>query len=225
VAGAKVKHLLIIILIGASVSPMLWGKLSGYQRSRVSSFLLQSEKIRDKVKENTDFSKMLTGREHFSELRWQRKSGYHLIHSKLAIASGGLTGYGFRKGPYIKRPLLPERHNDFVFAIIAHQWGLFGCLVVFLLYGVIVACGMEIAWNNTDPFARLIAVGIITMLMVQVIVNTCMTVGLMPITGITLPLVSYGGSSLVVNIISIGILNNIGRARPFTVAGKGFEGN
>lgn len=225
VAGAKVKHLLIIILMGASVSPMLWGKLDMYQRSRISSFLLQSEKVREKVKKDTDFSELLTGREHFSESRWKQYSGYHLIHSKRAIASGGLTGYGFRKGPYIKYPQLPERHNDFIFAIIAHQWGLVGCLVVFLLYAVIVACGMEIAWNNTDPFARLIAVGILTMLMVQVIVNTCMTVGLMPITGLTLPLVSYGGSSLIVNIMAIGILNNIGRARPFTVAGKGFEGS
>ena len=96
--------------------------------------------------------------------------------------------------------------------------------MIFILYGVIVACGMEIAWNNTDPFARLVAVGIITMLMVQVIANTCITVGLMPITGLTLPLISYGGSSLVVNILAIGILNNIGRARPFSVAGKAFEG-
>ena len=223
VAGAKVKHLLIIILIGAAISPMLWGRMNMYQRSRISSFLLQSDNIREKAKDNKKFSKVLTGREYFNETRWRRWEGYHLIHSKRAIASGGLTGYGFRKGPYIKYPQLPERHNDFIFAIIAHQWGLVGCAVVFLLYAVIVACGMEIAWNNTDPFARLIAVGIITMLMVQVIVNTSMTVGLMPITGITLPLISYGGSSLVVNIMAIGILNNIGRARPFSVAGKGFE--
>ena len=224
VAGAKVKHLLIILIIGAAASPVLWGHLNMYQRSRISSFLLQSKYVREKAKKDSDFSELLTGREHFSEDRWLDNSGYHLIHSKRAIASGGLTGYGFRKGPYIKYPQLPERHNDFIFAIIAHQWGLVGCTVVFLLYAVIVACGMEIAWNNTDPFARLIAVGIITMLMIQVIVNTCMTVGLMPITGLTLPLVSYGGSSLVVNIIAIGILNNIGRSRPFSVAGKGFEG-
>lgn len=223
VAGAKVRHLLVIILVGASVSPMLWGHLNAYQRSRISSFLLQNEKIREMARENEDFSHVLTGRNHFRESRWRQYEGFHLIHSKRAIASGGLTGYGFRKGPYIKYPQLPERHNDFIFAIIAHQWGLVGCLFVFLMYGLIVACGMEIAWNNTDPFARLIVVGIVTMLMVQVIVNTCMTVGLMPITGITLPLVSYGGSSLVVNIVAIGILNNIGRTRPFSVAGKGFE--
>lgn len=223
VAGAKVKHLLVILLIGMSISPLLWNKLGGYQKSRISSFLLQSEKIRDKAKNDIKFSALLTGKKHFKESYWEQYSGYHLIHSKRAISSGGLTGYGFRKGPYIKYPQLPERHNDFIFAIIAHQWGLVGCLGVFILYGIIVACGMEIAWSNTDPFARLIAVGILTMLMVQVIVNTCMTVGLMPITGITLPLISYGGSSLVVNIMAIGVLNNIGRSRPFSVAGKGFE--
>ncbi len=84
-------------------------------------------------------------------------------------------------------------------------------------------CGMEIAWRNTDPFARLITVGIIAMFAVAVIVNVSMTLGLMPITGLTLPLVSYGGSSLVVSMMAIGLLNNIGRCRPFTVAGKGLE--
>lgn len=223
VAGAKVKHLLLIIGLAVAVSPFLWGELNMYQRSRISSFLLQNEWLQEKTETNTKVSKILTGRDHFSVRRWELDNGYHLIHSKRAIASGGVTGYGYRQGPYMKYPLLPERHNDFIFSIIAHQWGLVGCLAVFALYGAIVACGMEIAWSNTEPFARLIAVGIITMFLMQVIVNTCMTVGLMPITGLTLPLVSYGGSSLIVNIIAVGLLNNIGRTRPFTVAGKGFE--
>jgi len=223
VAGAKVKHLFLIILLAAAVSPFLWDNLNGYQRSRISSFLLQNEWIQKKAETNTNVSKLLTGRDHFSVEIWKQDKGYHLIHSKLAIASGGLTGYGYRQGPYMKYPKLPERHNDFIFSIIAHQWGLLGCLAVFVLYGAIIACGMEIVWSNTEPFARLIAVGIITMFLMQVIVNTCMTVGLMPITGLTLPLVSYGGSSLVVNIIAVGLLNSIGRTRPFSVAGKGFE--
>ena len=223
VAGAKVKHLLVIISLGVIMSPFLWDHLDGYQRTRISSFLLQNEGIREKVKNDSIFCELLTGRAYFSENRWLEEDGYHLMHSKRAIASGGLTGYGFAEGPYIKYPLLPERHNDFIFAIIAHQWGLLGCIAVYILYGVIIVCGIEIASNNAEPFARLIVVGILTMFLVQVIVNTCMTVGLMPITGVTLPLVSYGGSSLVVNIIAIGLLNNIGRTRPFSVAGKGFE--
>ena len=96
-------------------------------------------------------------------------------------------------------------------------------MLVLLLYAVIIACGIEIAYLNTDPFARLVSVGIVTMFVVEIFVNISMTVGLMPITGLTLPLLSYGGSSLMVNIIAIGLLNNIGRQRPFTVAGRAFE--
>jgi cell division protein FtsW (lipid II flippase) len=83
-----------------------------------------------------------------------------------------------------------------------------------------VSCGLEVAANNTDPFGRLLATGIVAMFVVEVIINIGMTLGLMPITGLTLPFVSYGGSSLLVSMISIGLLNNIGRCRPFTVARK-----
>ena len=122
----------------------------------------------------------------------------------------------------IKYNFLPERHNDFIFAIIAHQWGFKGCIGILALYIVIIACGLEIAANNTDPFGRLLAVGITAMFAVEVIVNVAMTLGLMPITGLTLPLVSYGGSSLLVTMASIGLLNNIGRRRAFSVAPKSF---
>ena len=91
------------------------------------------------------------------------------------------------------------------------------------LYVIIISCGLEIAGHNIDPFGRLVAVGIIAMITVEVIINVSMTVGLMPITGLTLPLVSYGGSSLLVSMASIGLLNNIGRRRLFTVAPKSFE--
>ena len=222
VAGAKVKHLLIIILLALLVSPVLWNFLQDYQRMRISSVLLQNEKIFAQAQQHPRLAQILAG--GTSKLnRWKRDKGYHLTHSKSAIASGGLRGYGFRRGPYIKYDYLPARHNDFVFAIIAHQWGLIGCLTVFMLYTVIIVCGIEIAWHNTDPFARLISTGIVTMFAVQVLVNISMTLGLMPITGLTLPFVSYGGSSLIVSMIAIGILNNIGRCRPFTVAGKAFE--
>jgi len=88
---------------------------------------------------------------------------------------------------------------------------------------IIIGCGLEIAVQNTDPFGRLLAVGIVAMFTVEIIVDVSMTLGLMPITGLTLPLVSYGGSSLLVSMISIGLLNNVGRCRPFSVAPKPFE--
>jgi len=189
IAGAKVKHLLIIIFMAVMVSPFLW-------------FKMETE---------------------FSTKKWKNDWGYHLIRSKYAIASGGTNsakGYGYRRGPFIKYNFLPERHNDFIFAVIAHQWGFWGCLGLLGLYVIIVSCGLEIAANNTDPFGRLLAIGIVAMFVVEVIINVGMTIGLMPITGLTLPFVSYGGSSLLVSMVSVGLLNNIGRCRPFSLARK-----
>ncbi len=219
VAGAKVKHLLIIILLAVAASPLLWHEMKPYQRTRISSVLLQNQRVQKKTEQYPTLGRILVGRE-FSSKQWKNDWGYHLIRSKFAVASGGTRGYGFRRGPFIKYNFLTTRHNDFIFAIIAHQWGFVGCMVLLGLYVIIIGCGLEIAGSNTDPFGRLLAVGIVAMFVVEVIVNVSMTVGLMPITGLTLPLVSYGGSSLLVSIASVGLLNNIGRCRPFSVARK-----
>lgn len=219
VAGAKVKHLLIIILMAIMVSPLLWFKMEDYQRIRISSVLLQNAWIREQAEKHPMLGKILVGTK-FSEKQWKSHWGWHLIRSKYAVASGGVKGYGFRQGPFVKYNFLTERHNDFIFAIIAHQWGFWGCLTLLGFYVIIVSCGLEIAANNTDPFGRLLATGIVAMFVVEVIINVGMTLGLMPITGLTLPFVSYGGSSLLVSMVSVGLLNNIGRCRPFTVARK-----
>ncbi len=216
-AGVKVRHLLLIILACLAVSPLLWFKMQPYQRLRISSVLLQNDWLRRKAEENSALSRILVGG-NFSERKWRSGWGYHLIRSKYAVASGGATGYGFGQGPFVKYDFLPERHNDFIFAIIANQWGFFGCLAVLALFLILLWCGLEIASANTDPFARLLAAGITTIFAIQIIVNVAMTLGLMPITGITLPFVSYGGSSLLVSMLCVGLLNNIGRWRPFTVA-------
>jgi rod shape determining protein RodA len=221
VAGAKVKHLLIIVLMALLVSPLLWREIRPYQRIRISSVLLQSKWIQEKAEQYPALGKILVGKK-FSATQLENEWGYHLTRSKFAVASGGMKGYGFRQGPFIKYDFLAHRHNDFIFSIIAHQWGFLGCLGLLGLYVIIISCGLEIAEHNTDPFGRLLAVGIVAMFAVEVIVNIGMTVGLMPITGLTLPLVSYGGSSLLVSMASVGLLNNIGRCRPFTVAHKPF---
>ncbi|HDZ69093.1 MAG TPA: rod shape-determining protein RodA [Phycisphaerales bacterium] len=219
VAGAKVKHLLIIVLMAVLVSPLLWHYMQSYQRTRISSVLLQSGWVQEKVLQYPALGEILVGRK-FSTKRWENDWGYHLIRSKYAVASGRMSGYGFRRGPFIKYNFLPERHNDFIFAAIAHQWGFLGGAALLGLYAIIIGCGLEIAAHNTDPFGRLLAVGIVAMFVVEVIVNVSMTLGLMPITGLTLPLVSYGGSSLLVSMASVGLLNNVGRYRPFSVARK-----
>jgi rod shape determining protein RodA len=219
VAGAKVKHLAIIALCAVLVSPLLWFRMNPYQQRRISCVLLQSNWLRHEAEEHPGLGKILVGSK-FNTQQWKKDWGYHLIRSKLAIASGGLTGYGFGKGPFVKFNFLPYRYNDFIFAVFAHQWGFLGCISLFMLYLVIIVCGLEIAANNTDPFGRLLAIGIIAVFAVEVLINVSMTIGLMPITGLTLPLVSYGGSSLLVSMMFIGLLNNVGRCRPFTVARK-----
>lgn len=223
VAGAKVKHLLLVILLALMVSPVMWHFMRPYQRMRVSSVLLQSEKVRKIATEKPEIAEILVGKRNFSEDKWRRDEGFHLIRSKIAVASGYFGGHGFRRGPFVKYDFLPERYNDFIFSIIAHQWGFAGCSVLIGIYAVIILAGIEIAAHNTDPFGRLLAVGIIAIISVQLIVNVSMTMGLMPITGLTLPLVSYGGSSLVVSMICIGLLNNVGRCRPFSLAPDPFK--
>ncbi len=219
VAGAKVKHLLIIVLMAFLISPLLWYKMRLNQRIRISSVVLQNPWVRENAEKHPWLGQVLVGTK-FSEKQWKSDWGWHLIRSKYAVASGGAKGYGFRRGPFVKYNFLKERHNDFIFAIIAQQWGFWGCLGLLALYTIIIGCGLEIAANNTDPFGKLLAVGIVAMFVVEIIINVSMTVGLMPITGLTLPLVSYGGSSLLVSMASIGLLNNIGRCRPFSVAPK-----
>ena len=224
VAGAKIKHLLLIIALAVIASPFLWMNMHDYQRMRISSVVLQIDKVYKAAEDNPRLANIFAG-SSANLKRWKKDKGYHLRHSKYAISSGGIMGYGFKNGPYITADNvhLPESHNDFIFALIAHQWGLIGCLGLFTLYLLLAICGLEIAWLNTDPFGRLVAVGIVTMFMVMVIVNVSMTMGLMPITGLTLPFVSYGGSSLIVSMTAVGLLNNIGRDRPFSLAGKAFE--
>lgn len=225
VAGAKGKHLLIIILLAVIFSPLLWWQMRDYQRMRITSVLMQ-KKIdgqdswtREKIKKYPLLASAL-GAGGGRLANWENAQGYQLLRSKLAIASGQAFGQGFRAGPFIKYNFLPDRHNDFIFALIGHQWGFLGCAAVLLLYALIIICALEIASHNTDPFARFIAVGIAAMFTIQVLINVSMTIGLMPITGLTLPFVSYGGSSLVVNFLAIGLLNNVGRFRPFSIAAR-----
>jgi rod shape determining protein RodA len=222
VAGAKVKHLVLVMLLAILVSPFLWFQMHTYQRIRISSVLLQNKNIREAAEKHPWLGQLLVGTK-FTEKLWRNDWGYQLIRSKYAIASGGINngkGYGFRQGPFIKYNFLDERHNDFIFAVIAEQWGFWGSLALIGLYILIAICGLEIASNNTDPFGRLIAVGIVAMFIVEIIENIGMTMGIMPITGLTLPFVSYGGSSLLVNMMTVGLLNNVGRCRPFNLARK-----
>ena len=149
--------------------------------------------------------------------------GYQLRQSKIILGSGKITGCGdWEEGKFYFRTL-PEDHTDFIFSIIAGQWGFVGCVILFLLYAVIIVFGVEIAATTYEPFGRLLAVGVLGLLVSQIFINVGMTMGLMPVTGMTLPLVSYGGSSLVVNCAALGLLVNVGQRRPILLGRRPFE--
>jgi rod shape determining protein RodA len=134
--------------------------------------------------------------------------GLQLIQSKLALGSGGILGRGFGKGIQFK--FVPENHTDFIFAVLGEEWGLVGALILLLLYGKLIYQLIKIAKSSKDIFGTVICVGFISNLLFSIMQNIGMTMGLMPITGITLPFMSYGGSSLLTSFIALGLVLNVG---------------
>jgi rod shape determining protein RodA len=203
-AGAKLKHLALIACLGAAVSPVFWLAMSAEQKSRITALFLQR-----------DGGPTPTG------------DGYHLHQSKQVLALGGLTGSQF-SGTAVDDPLayhLPACRTDFVICMIGERWGLVGTLAVLTLYLIVFARGLVIAAATREPFGRLLAVGIVTLLATQTIINVGMTVGLVPVTGITLPLLSYGGSSLLFTCLALGLLVNIAMRPGYEIGNEPFRFN
>jgi len=141
---------------------------------------------------------------------WQdpQGRGFQAIQSLIAIGSGGVTGVGFAQGKQ-KLFFLPEPHTDFIFAVISEELGLIGALALIAVFGVILWRGLRAASNCPSGFGRLLAIGFTVMVVGQALVNMSVVVGLLPTKGIPLPLVSYGGSSLLMSLVAVGILLNI----------------
>lgn len=140
--------------------------------------------------------------------KYAQAEGLQLIQSKIAIGSGGIFGLGFLNGKQYK--FVPENHTDFIFSVIGEEWGLLGALFLIGLYGLLLYKLIAIAKDSKDIAGRIIVIGIVGSILFSIVQNIGMTIGLMPISGITLPFVSYGGSSLLTNFISLGIALNIG---------------
>ncbi len=222
VAGARIKHLGAIILLGMVVAPFTFMKLHSYQKSRIMAVALQSKTFRAKIEADPE-KYAFTGVNKREAQEWEVSSGMQLVRSKAALGSGGVFGQGWGKGTYVEYNFLPDRHNDFVFAIVGHQWGHLGCLLVLGCYVAIVIAGVEIASVTPEPCGRLLAMGVVCLISAQTVINVGMTVGLMPITGMTLPFVSYGGSSLMTNFVATALLISVSQNRPFSLARKPFE--
>ena len=182
--GIRWKFLIGIAIAGVSSFPILWNfVLKDYQKMRLTVFL----------DPNVD----------------PLGSGYHIIQSKIAIGSGMLFGKGIFQGTQSQLNFLPENHTDFIFAVVGEEFGFIGAVVLLLLYLIVLWRGILIAKRAGDMFGRLLAVGITSMLAFHVLVNVGMTTGIMPVTGIPLPLMSYGVSALTTNIFAIAILLNV----------------
>jgi cell division protein FtsW (lipid II flippase) len=193
-AGAKKRHLIASILIAAALVPVAYAfVLKPYQRARIDAILAQ-----------------IVG-----DTRYEKNEGFQGWRAMRLVGSGGFAGVGREHArALVVFNGLPEEHNDMIFAVVCCRWGVLGGLATWGSYLLFAVGGLATAALCRDPFGRLAAVGIVAISFTQMTINTGMTIGLLPITGITLPFVSYGGSSLMATWINVGLILNIGLRRP-----------
>ncbi|MBF2088139.1 MAG: rod shape-determining protein RodA [Synechococcales cyanobacterium K44_A2020_017] len=177
----------VVNLVSGGLGQVLWGLLKDYQKDRLILFL--------------DPDKDPLG------------GGYHLIQSRIAIGSGQLWGRGLNQGTQTQLSFIPEQHTDFIFSAVGEELGFIGCMVMLVAFWLICLRLVIIAQNAKDNFGSLIAIGVLSMIIFQVLVNVGMTIGLAPVTGIPLPWISYGRSALLTNFIALGIVESIANYR------------
>lgn len=197
-SGARLAHLAAVCASGLFAAVPMWFLMKGYQKRRVLAFLDPES--------------------------YEAHEAYQLLMSLAAIGSGGWTGQGLGRGTQNSLSLLPEKHNDFIFGVIAEEGGFVTAAALMALFLLMIWAGLHIARNTREPAGRLIAVGVTCMLGIQVIINIGVVTASLPTTGITLPLVSYGGSSMLVTFAMIGLLLNVGASRPIVMRPESFTG-
>ncbi len=169
--------------IGAIAFPLVWFFLKEYQQQRILTFL---DPNRDPL-----------------------GAGYHIIQSKIAIGSGMIAGKGFLKGTQNTLSFLPEQHTDFIFSVLAEEWGFIGASLSVLIFLTLIIWGLNIAYRCKDPFGTILSFGAAALIFWQTFINLGMVMGLLPVVGMPLPLISYGGSSVLTIMICIGMLMNV----------------
>lgn len=196
-AGARLRHLAIVFGAAALALPLVYHAARASEQGFVAKYILKPHQMK-----RIDM--------FLNPLADVRSAGYQAYQSLLSVGSGGLAGQGWGEGPQTQLHALPENHTDFIFAVVGEEGGfLAATLLLGLLFLLAVGC-LEVAWRTREPFGRLVATGVAALFVGQVFVNAGMTVGLVPITGITLPFVSYGGSSLLTCFVALGLVVNVG---------------
>ena len=190
--GVRWRTLLGCVLTLVLLSPVIWHFLKDYQRQRVLTFL------------NPEKDPL--------------GAGYHILQSMIAVGSGQFWGKGFLQGTQSQLYFLPEQHTDFVFSVFAEEWGFMGSAVLLLLFTALALWGLSVARDCKERFGHLLALGVTALIFWQVFINLCMVTGFLPVVGIPLPLISYGGSSLITTLLGVGFLLNI-RMRRYLFGG------
>jgi rod shape determining protein RodA len=195
VAGVKIWKFSVLLIVALISAPVSWQFLREYQKQRVLTFL------------NPESDPL--------------GSGYHIIQSKIALGSGGVFGKGFMQGSQSHLSFLPEKQTDFIFTMLAEEFGLIGGLVLIGLYIMIMAYGFNIALNCRNHFGRLVSMGVTTTFFLYVFINISMVMGLIPVVGVPLPLVSYGGTAMMTLLLGFGLQLSIQINRDEAIGRRG----
>lgn len=181
-AGVRLWKFIAIGLVGLATIPVMWSMLHGYQRKRILTFLSpESDPL---------------------------GAGYHILQSKIALGSGGMFGRGFMKGTQSHLSFLPEMQTDFIFTMYAEEFGLAGGLLLIGLYAAVIVYGFAIAMRSRSHFGRMVAMGVSTTFFLYVFINIAMVMGLIPVVGVPLPLMSYGGNAMMTVLVGFGLMMN-----------------
>jgi len=184
IAGVRLRYFVLTAAAVAAALPGVWHFLRDYQKSRIYTFL------------DPDSDPL--------------GAGYHILQSKIALGSGGLFGKGFLQGSQSHLSFLPAKQTDFIFTTLAEEFGLVGGLGLLALYSLIIVYGFAIALRSRNQFGRLLGLGIVTNFFLSVFINTAMVMGLIPVVGVPLPLISYGGTAMLAVMFGFGLLINVG---------------
>ncbi len=182
-SGISLWYILFSTVLFASLAPLLWNFLYDYQKKRILTFL------------NPEQDPL--------------GSGYHIAQSKIAIGSGGFLGKGYIQGSQSHLEFIPEMHTDFVFSIFSEEFGFLGSTILIFIYSYVICYGLYSSYKAKSTYSRLIIAGLTVNIFLYFIVNISMVIGLIPVVGVPLPLVSYGGSAMLVTMISFGLIMNL----------------
>ena len=194
-AGVRLWKFALVFVTGLASIPVLWGFLKLYQKERILTFI------------NPD--------------RDPLGAGYHILQSKIALGSGGLFGKGFLQGTQSHLNFLPEQQTDFIFTMLAEEFGLIGGIGLIALYAIVLSYGFVIAIRCRHQFGRLVAIGVTTTFFLYVFINVAMVMGMIPIVGAPLPLISYGGTALLTIMLCMGLLMSVHVHRDVQIGRRG----